>query len=115
MAHAFVTIGTADSWAPPKYRRFELTDEFVIVNAETVAWRIEGEGVLTRAAVRAGGLWWGVPIAPYRVGRGQMATIAEGALRIIVHGNPLPNEPDWGDVELVTGSGLRWLPDGTLG
>jgi hypothetical protein len=105
IATVLITVGTDDVWAPPRLVRLGIDDDLVISNLDPVDWDISDRGTITRGAIWCRGEWCGVDITPTKVGRGQTASLAAGALKIVTNLIPL-------DVEQRALSGQRAIGNG---
>lgn len=103
-AHALVTVGTDEVWAPPKLIALALYADLTVRNLDPVTWDIKDVGWITRGAMQVRGEWGRLDLTPIRVERGQSATFEPGGIVIIVNLVPI----DMTHRELP--SGERLLP-----
>lgn len=105
-----VSVGTVDSWAPPRLVRFALFDDFNVANVDLATWRLEADGYVTRVAYLMRDNWcWLLQNPPIRVRRGENINIPPGAINLHLEGSRLDGD---GPPELVPGG--RALPAGDL-
>lgn len=102
-AHALVTVGTDEVWAPPKLIEFALYADLTVGNVEEVRWDISDVGWITRGAIQVRGEWCRLDLEPVRVHRGQSATFLPGAIKIEINLVPI-------DMSQRALGGMRELP-----
>lgn len=98
-AQMLITVGTDKIWGPPQMVDMDFYGDFTVRNIETAQWRIEGDGIVARMAVRTRGSWYAYEIDYLSVERGDTLYFPAGSLTITIDPSGIPVNIDLREIE----------------